>query len=133
MHGKTLNLDDNEPFRKALRSLIEQREGWVVCSEAANGREAVEKHGQHTPCLTVMDFNMPFLDGLAASRLIVTNCAGAKILMVTLFTSAALLNEAKRAGIKGFCAKTNPECITAAIDALLQGGTYFHSAIQASA
>jgi DNA-binding NarL/FixJ family response regulator len=131
--ARFLIVDDNGPFRKALRSLIEDRKDWVVCSEAVNGREAVQKHGQHTPCLTVMDFNMPILDGLAASRLIVKNCAEAKILMVTVFTSAKLQEEAKQAGIKGFCAKTNPECLTEAIDVLLQGGTYFHSAMQASA
>ncbi len=131
--ARLLIVDDNEEFRKALRKLIEAREGWSVCCEAIHGAEAVEKHAQTNPCLTVMDLSMPVLDGLAASRMILTRNAEAKILMVTIFTSVQLMQEAKRAGIKGLCSKTNTDCITGAIEALLQGQTYFHSAIQAGA
>lgn len=131
--SRLLIVDDNEEFRKELRILIESREGWSVCCEAVHGGDAVEKHSQTKPCLTVMDFSMPILDGLAASRQILSKNAKAKILMVTFFTSAQLIHEAKRAGIRGLCSKTNTDCITEAIDALLQGQTYFHSAVQAGA
>ena len=131
--ARLLIVDDNEEFRKVLRILIESRQGWSVCCEAVHGGEAVEKHSQTNPCLTVMDFSMPVLDGLAASRQILSKNAEAKILMVTVFTSVQLIAEVKRAGIRGLCSKTNTDCITEAIEALLQVQTYFHSAVQANA
>ncbi len=131
--ARLLIVDDNEEFRKVLRILIESRQGWSVCCEAAHGGEAVKKHAQTNPCLTVMDFSLPVLDGLAVSRQILSKNAEAKILMVTVFTSVQLMKEVQRSGIRGLCSKTNTDCIAEAIEALLQGQTYFHSAVQAGA
>jgi two-component system, chemotaxis family, chemotaxis protein CheY len=66
----------------------------------------VEKYGPVNPQLTVMDFNMPGLDGLKASREILTKNPDAPILMVTVFNSPQLAGEAKRAGIKGSVRKS---------------------------
>jgi DNA-binding NarL/FixJ family response regulator len=121
-------VDDNTEFRRHLRTLIESQDDWKVCCEAADGSEAVEKYGTANPQLTVMDFNMPGLDGLKASREILTKNPDAPILMVTVFNSSQLAKEAKRAGIKGFCSKIHIDCITEAIRALLQGRTYFTDA-----
>lgn len=121
-------VDDNDQFRRHLRSLIESQDDWKVCCEAADGSEAVEKYGPANPQLTVMDFNMPGLDGLKASREILAKNPDAPILMVTVFKSSQLADEAKRAGIKGFCSKIHIDCITEAINALLQGRTYFSDA-----
>jgi DNA-binding NarL/FixJ family response regulator len=106
----------------------ESQDDWKVCCEAVDGSEAVEKYGPANPQLTVMDFNMPGLDGLKASREILTKNPNAPILMVTVFNSSQLAEEAKRAGIKGFCSKIHIDCITEAIRALLQGRTYFTDA-----
>jgi DNA-binding NarL/FixJ family response regulator len=121
-------VDDNDQFRRHLRSLIESQDDWKVCCEAADGGEAVEKYGPANPQLTVMDFNMPGLDGLKASREILAKNPDAPTLMVTVFKSSQLADEAKRAGIKGFCSKIHIDCITEAINALLQGRTYFSDA-----
>ncbi|MDP9161566.1 MAG: response regulator transcription factor [Acidobacteriota bacterium] len=127
-------VDDHEPFRKKLRLLIEAQEDWEVCCEAADGTEAVDKHCSVKPHLTIMDFNMPGLDGLRASRKILANCPKATILMITVFASRQLADEAKRVGIKGFCSKINVDCITEAITTVLAGKTYFpESFLQAGA
>jgi len=72
-----------------------------------------------------MDFNMPGLDGLNASRQILRKKLDAPILMVSVFASQQLADEAKRAGIKGFCPKSEAECIIEAIEMLLPGQKYF--------
>ena len=73
-------VDDHKQFRRKLRSLVETHSDWVVCCEAADGLEAVEKHGSVAPHVTVMDFSMPVLDGLKASRLILVKHPDATIL-----------------------------------------------------
>jgi DNA-binding NarL/FixJ family response regulator len=122
-------VDDHKQFRGKLRSLVETHRDWVVCCEAADGLEAVEKHGSVAPHVTVMDFSMPVLDGLKASRLILVKHPDATILMVTVTVSPQLAHEAKKAGIKGFCHKEHGHCIIDAIEALLRGETYFPSQV----
>jgi DNA-binding NarL/FixJ family response regulator len=123
--ARILIVDDHHRFRVQLRSLLESVDEWEVCAEAENGKEAVEKHSAAQPHVTVMDFNMPVLNGLEASRAILRKCPDAPILLLTIFTSPQLAIQAKKHGIKGFCSKVQIECITEAIKALLRGDSYF--------
>lgn len=126
-------VDDNHGFRAQLRSLLESVEEWEVCGEAENGWEAIEKHSSIQPHVTVMDFNMPELNGLHASRAILRKCPDARILLLTVFASSELVSQAKREGIKGFCSKIQINCITQAIKSLLRGESYFPESFAASA
>jgi DNA-binding NarL/FixJ family response regulator len=118
-------VDDHDHVRRQLRFLIEAQDDWTVCCEATDGHEAVEKHPAADPHVTVIDFNMPQMDGLQASRLILTKSPDAPILMVTVYVSSQLRDEAKKAGLRGFCSKSESEHILRGIEALLDGGTYF--------
>jgi len=130
---RILIVDDHHQFRARLRSLIESIEDWEVCAEAQNGVEAVEKHWYIQPHVTVMDFNMPDLNGLLASREILRKSPDATILLLTVFASPQLAIRAKREGIKGFCSKIEVDSIPVAIQALLRGETYFPESFAAQA
>lgn len=117
-------VDDHDHIRRQLRRLIEMQPDWLVCSEAANGKEAVEKHSQEVH-VTLMDFNMPEMDGLKASKLILLKRPDASILMVTVFCSTQLCDEARKAGLKGVCSKNESDRIVEGIQTLLRGETYF--------
>jgi len=117
-------VDDHDHVRRQLRRLIEMERDLVVCCEAATGKEAVEKHSREAH-VTLMDFNMPEMDGLKASRLILLKCPDALILMVTVFCSAQLCDEAQKAGLKGVCSKSESDRILEGIETLLRGETYF--------
>jgi DNA-binding NarL/FixJ family response regulator len=67
-------VDDNPKLRAHLRGLLESVAEWEICGEAHDGKEAVEKHSSIRLHVTVMDFNMPELNGLHASRAILRNC-----------------------------------------------------------
>jgi DNA-binding NarL/FixJ family response regulator len=122
---KIFIVDDHDHVRRRLRSLIESQDDWVVCCEAVDGLEAVEKHGGVNPHVTLMDFNMPNMDGLKASRIILQQRPDAVILMVTVFSSEQLCEEVKKAGLKGLCSKGRSACILEGIEKLLRGETYF--------
>ena len=130
---RILIVDDHHQFRAQLRVLLESMEEWEVCGEAQNGVEGVEKHCYMQPHVTVMDFNMPDLNGLLASREILRKCPDATILLLTVFASPQLAIRAKREGIKGFCSKTQADCIPVAIQLLLRGETYFPESFAAQA
>ena len=82
-------------------------------------------HSEQKPELVIMDFNMPIMNGLQASEAIINRTPQANILMITVYTSRQLMEEAKKVGIRGFCAKSNMSCLTDAIQAILSGQTYF--------
>jgi DNA-binding NarL/FixJ family response regulator len=117
-------VDDHDHIRRHLRRLIEMQPDWAVCCEAVSGEEAVEKHSREAQ-VTLMDFNMPGMDGLKASRLILLKCPDASILMVTVFWSTQLCDEARKAGLKGICSKSESDRILEGIETLLHGGTFF--------
>ena len=62
-----LLVDDDEPVRKALRSVLEGYPDVVVIGEASNGREAVEAVEMLQPTIVVMDINMPVMNGIEAT------------------------------------------------------------------
>jgi DNA-binding NarL/FixJ family response regulator len=112
-------------MRTQLREALEKTAGWAVVGEAATGRRALETWDEHEPTLTVMDFVMPEMDGLAAGRSLSRQHPHAPVLIVTIDPSRQLEQEAKKAGIKGVCQKADVQSILKAVKALLKGGTYF--------
>lgn len=53
-----------------IHETLEQQDGWEVCGEAADGREAIEKAQQLKPDLIVLDLSMPVMNGLEAARVL---------------------------------------------------------------
>jgi len=124
---RILVADDNPTVRHSLRALLEQHEGWQVCGEAADGEEAVQRFQKTKPDLIVLDFRMPAMNGLEAARRIIRISPATPILLVTLYMSEQLAAEARKAGIRGTCAKADLECLIEAASTLLRDGTYFAS------
>jgi DNA-binding NarL/FixJ family response regulator len=116
-------VDDNAMIRRHLREMLEQKSGWVVVGEASNGRDAVKSFSKQKPDLTVMDFLMPEMDGLEAARQLAYQDPRVPILMVTVDPSRQLEREARKAGIKGLCAKAQMLTLLNAVEVLLKGRT----------
>ena len=122
---RILVVDDNPAVRHYLRALLEQQSAWQVCDEARTGREALERVEKNPPDMILLDFQMPDLNGLDVARQITKTFPDIPILMVTIHLSKQLADEARRAGIRGACAKSDVGSIVEAVDALLHAGTYF--------
>ena len=118
-------VDDSAEVRAALTTALEQRSNWVVVGEAYNGRHALETFLDHAPHLTLMDFLMPEMNGLEAARHLVSRYPTVLILMITADPSLQLETEARKAGIRGVCAKSHLPHLFLAIEAVVSGGTYF--------
>jgi len=122
---RILVADDNPAIRRCLRGLLDQHADWLVCDEASNGKEAVEKFQQAKPDLIVLDFQMPEMNGLEAARHIVDLSPNTPILMVTIHLCKQWSEEARNVGIRGSRAKTDIGCVVDAVGALLREETYF--------
>ncbi len=122
---RILVVDDNPAVRRYLRAVLEQHDDWHVCDEARNGQDAVDRFKQVRPDVIVLDFQMPEMNGLDAARIISRQAPEIPILMVTLYLSKQLSEEARKVGIRGACAKTDIGCVVDAVGALLREETYF--------
>jgi DNA-binding NarL/FixJ family response regulator len=122
---RILVVDDNPAVRHYLRAILEQESGWKVCDEARTGDEALQRVEKARPDLILLDFQMPDVNGLEIARRIAQVLPGVPMLMVTIHFSRELAEAAKRAGLRGACAKTDVGSIVEAVDAVLHNGTYF--------
>jgi DNA-binding NarL/FixJ family response regulator len=101
--------DDQELVRTGFRVILDSEPDIEVVGEAGNGREAVVAAKQLEPDVVLMDIRMPVLDGLAATRRIVTRPdSRPRVLILTTFDLDEYVFEALRSGASGFMLKDNP-------------------------
>ncbi len=122
---RILVADDNPSVRHYLRGLLELQADWRVCGEARTGGEALERIKENPPDMVLLDFQMPDLNGLDVARKVAQLFPEIPILMVTIHLSQQLADEARKAGIRGVCLKSDVGSIVGAVDAVLRQETYF--------
>src|SRR5207302_8730802 len=84
MPFRILVADDHEVVRRGLCALLQAQPDWVICGEANDGREALEKAQKPKPDVVILDIDMPSLNGLEATRQILKSNPQTKLLLLTL-------------------------------------------------
>jgi CheY-like chemotaxis protein len=118
---RILIADDHEAVRRGLKSALTGA-GWVVCGEALDGKDAIEKTKELKPDLVILDVTMPRLGGLDAAREILKAPEGTKILVFTMHESRQIREETAAIGVHAVATKSAPlSTLLATIDSLLIG------------
>ncbi len=120
---RVLLVDDQELVRSGFRSILESEEGIEVVGEADTGAAALEEAWKCRPNVVCMDVQMPDMDGLEATRLLVSDeHVEASILILTTFKRNDYLFEAIRVGASGFLLKnTSAEELIKAVQVVARG------------
>jgi DNA-binding NarL/FixJ family response regulator len=114
--------DDQALLRKGFRMILETEEGFEIVGEAADGADAVRLVALYEPDVVLMDVRMPDLDGIEATRAIVTSGATSRVLILTTFDLDEYAFNALRAGASGFLLKDVPPAeLAAAIRTVARG------------
>jgi DNA-binding NarL/FixJ family response regulator len=123
---RILIADDHEVVRRGLCMLLETHEGWEICGEAKDGRQAVEMAKQLKPDVVILDIGMPNLNGLAATRQLALQNPQQRIIVLTITDSDQVIREALNAGARGFVLKSDAaRDLVSAVEALQRGGMFF--------
>jgi DNA-binding NarL/FixJ family response regulator len=126
MPVRILIADDDLSIRSLLRRILEERPGWEVCGEAANGNDAVAKIKQLAPDLAIIDLAMPDKNGMEAARQIfATSPLTAMLLLTVQEVSTELARAAREAGFRGAVTKGSGREVVMAVERLLDKGTMF--------
>lgn len=119
---RILLADDNNRVRSMLSKIISEADSrWEVCSEAANGQQAVEKAAELKPDLVILDFSMPVVDGISAGRKIRELLPEVPVLLYTFVASARIEVAAKDAGIQAVIEKADFVALVKEIRKLVPG------------
>ena len=98
MQTKILLVDDHKIMRDGLRALIEKEPTMEVVAEACEGRETVQKVKEFKPHIIIMDIAMPNLNGIEATRQIINDVPGVKIIALSMHSKTQFCNEDARIG-----------------------------------
>jgi len=125
-----LLVDDHTVVRQGLRALLQAEEDIEVAGEAENGRQAVGMARKAPPDVIVMDVAMPLLNGLEATKQILKNQPGSKILVLTSYGDDDCVEQLMRAGAAGYLIKqTAANELLKAIREVHRGNAFFSPAI----
>lgn len=123
---RILVADDHDVVRRGLREQLSAHEGWEICGEASNGREAVQMALKSSPDVAVIDLSMPELNGLEATRQIRRELPRTEVLIFTMHETEQLIREVLSAGARGYVLKSDAgRHLTSAVEALSHRRPFF--------
>lgn len=102
---RVLTVDDHALLRKGIAALLNAEAGMSLVAEASNGQEAIEKFRQHRPDVTLMDLQMPDLNGTEVTARIRSEFPDARIVVLTTYTGDAQVVRALKAGARAYILK----------------------------
>jgi DNA-binding NarL/FixJ family response regulator len=125
---RILIADDHDVVRSGLRSILERRDGWEVVAEASDGKAAVSKAVETAPDVAIIDYSLPVMNGVDATRQIRARLPQSEVLMFTMHYSDALIGDALQAGARGFLLKSDAQHqLVSAVESLAAHQPFFTS------
>lgn len=103
---RILAVDDHPVVRQGIAWLIALQSDMTLAGEASNGREAIQQFRALHPDITLMDLQMPEMNGLDALITIRNESPDAKIIMLTMYKGDAQIHRALKAGAQGYLLKS---------------------------
>jgi len=123
-------VDNYEPFRRFVESMICRRPEFQIVGESADGLDAVRGAAELQPDLILLDIGLPSLNGIGAARQILQRSPNSKILFVSGIRSHEIVGEALKTGGGGYLLKSDAgRELFAAIDSVLQGNPFRSSSL----
>jgi DNA-binding NarL/FixJ family response regulator len=123
---RILIADDHDVVRSGLNTILSSQPGWEVVAEAEDGRRAVELAAETQPDVAILDFQLPVLNGVDATREIRALQHHTEVLIFTIYEGEPLIRQLLEAGARGYLLKSDARrYLIAAVEALAHHQPFF--------
>jgi DNA-binding NarL/FixJ family response regulator len=102
---RILSVDDHPMLREGIAALVASQPDMKLVAEASTGNEALEQFRKHRPDITLMDFQMPGMDGIDAMLAICSEFPEARIIILTTYKGDVQVLRALKAGARAYLLK----------------------------
>lgn len=104
---RILIADDHDVVRAGLRTILDSQQGWEVVAEASDGKEAIDQALATRPDIAVLDFGLPMVNGVEATRQIRARLPRVEVLIFTMHDTDSLVRDVLEAGARRFLLKSD--------------------------
>jgi len=131
---RVLLVDDHTVVRRGLRRILESTHEIEVVGEVGDGDKAVAETASLVPDVVVMDVGLPGMNGIEATRQILTKVPKTHVLMLSMYADEQYIRQSAAAGAKGYLLKdADDQDLVSAVLAVCRGESHFSSALATAA
>ncbi|OCA88263.1 DNA-binding response regulator [Bacillus sp. FJAT-27225] len=127
MKTKIVIIDDHQLFREGVKRILEFEKSFDVVAEGDDGTSALDLIKEHDPDVVIMDINMPNLNGVEATALVMERYPETKIIILSIHDDENYVMHALQTGARGYLLKEmDADALIEAVKVVAAGGSYLH-------
>ena len=127
MTSRIIVIDDHQLFREGVKRILEFEESFEVIAEGDDGKEAFKLIKDHRPDAVLMDINMPNMNGIEATKNLISHYPETKVIILSIHDDQAFVTQALKTGATGYLLKEmDSDELIEAIRVVIKGGSYIH-------
>lgn len=127
MNTSIIIIDDHQLFREGVKRILDFESTFNVIAEGEDGSEAMALVEQYKPDVIIMDINMPQVNGVEATRMLVERYPDSKIIILSIHDDENYVTHALKTGACGYLLKEmDADALVEAVKVVADGGSYLH-------
>ncbi|MGH3040581.1 MAG: response regulator, partial [Gaiellaceae bacterium] len=127
MKTSIIIFDDHQLFREGVKRILDFESSFDVVAEGDDGSEAMDLVETHKPDVVIMDINMPNMNGVEATKMLVNRYPETKVIILSIHDDENYVQHALKTGAQGYLLKEmNADALIDAVRVVAEGGSYLH-------
>lgn len=120
-------IDDHQLFREGVKRILDFESSFDVVAEGDDGSEAMDLVETHKPAVVIMDINMPNMNGVEATKMLVSRYPETKVIILSIHDDENYVQHALKTGAQGYLLKEmDADALIDAVRVVAEGGSYLH-------